>query len=183
MLSGTLLLSAIASALCSVLFAIIRLIQRQSIVQSLSGLLGVGIALVWALVSGKGINFFTWGIVTNAAWALVLLVSLVIGWPLVSVLFGLLTGRPIRWVKEPEARDLAVKCVWLTLAWSAVFIIRLAVQVPLWLSEQVAWLSAMKIALGIPLFIPVAWLTWWLLKDDFRLHHARSESANAPEED
>ena len=91
-LSGALLLSAIASALCSVLFAIIRLIQRQSIVQSLSGLLGVGIALVWALVSGKGINFFTWGIVTNAAWALVLLVSLVIGWPLVSVLFGLLTG-------------------------------------------------------------------------------------------
>ena len=163
--------------------AIIRLIQRQSIVQSLSGLLGVGIALVWALVSGKGINFFTWGIVTNAAWALVLLVSLVIGWPLVSVLFGLLTGRPIRWVKESEARDLAVKCVWLTLAWSAVFIIRLAVQVPLWLSEQVAWLSAMKIALGIPLFIPVAWLTWWLLKDDFRLHHARSESAQDPEED
>ena len=49
-LSGALLLSAIASALCSVLFAIIRLIQRQSIVQSLSGLLGVGIALVWALV-------------------------------------------------------------------------------------------------------------------------------------
>ena len=102
-LSGALLLSAIASALCSVLFAIIRLIQRQSIVQSLSGLLGVGIALVWALVSGKGINFFTWGIVTNAAWALVLLVSLVIGWPLVAVLFGLLTGRPIRWERARSA--------------------------------------------------------------------------------
>ena len=119
---------------------------------------------------------------TNAAWALVLLVSLVIGWPLVSVVFGLLTGRPIRWVKEPEARDLAAKCVWLTLAWSAVFIIRLAVQVPLWLNEQVAWLSAMKIALGIPLFIPVAWLTWWLLKDDFRLHPAHSDSAQDVEE-
>ena len=183
LVSGALLSSAIASALCSVLFAIIRLIQRQSIVQSLSGLLGVGIALVWALVSGKGINFFTWGLVTNAAWALVLLVSLAIGWPLVSVLFALLTGRPIRWVKEPEARDLAAKCVWLTLAWSAVFIIRLAVQVPLWLNEQVAWLSAMKIALGIPLFIPVAWLTWWLLKDDFRLHSAHSDSARNAEED
>lgn len=183
LLSGALLSSAIASALCSVLFAVIRLIQRQSIVQSLSGLLGVGIALVWALVSGKGINFFTWGLVTNAAWALVLLVSLVIGWPLVSVLFALLTGRSIRWLKEPEARDLAVKCVWLTLAWSAVFIIRLAVQVPLWLSEQVAWLSAMKIALGIPLFVPVAWLTWYLLKGDFRLHRARSDSAQDAEED
>ena len=62
-------------------------------------------------------------------------------------------------------------------------IIRLAVQVPLWLNEQVAWLSAMKIALGIPLFIPVAWLTWWLLKDDFRLHSAHSDSAQDAEKD
>ena len=167
LMSGALVYSALASALCSVIFTVIRIAQRQAVVQAISGLFGVAIAVVWALVSGRGIHFFTWGLLTNAASALVLLLSLAVGWPLVAVIFGALTGRPLNWMRQSEMREPARKCVWLTLAWTALFIIRLAVQVPLWLSDQVAWLSAMKIALGIPLFIPVAWLTWWLLKDDF----------------
>ena len=154
----------------------IRIAQRQAVVQAISGLFGVTIAVVWALVSGRGVHFFTWGLLTNAASALVLLLSLAFGWPLVAVIFGALTGRPLNWMRHSEMRELARKCVWLTLAWAALFIIRLAVQVPLWLSDHVAWLSAMKIALGIPLFIPVAWLTWWLLKDDF------NRAASSPSE-
>ena len=155
LVSGALVYSALASALCSLIFTVIRIAQRQAVVQAISGLFGVALAVVWALVSGRGIHFFTWGLLTNAASALV------------AVIFGALTGRPLNWMRHSEMRELARKCVWLTLAWAALFIIRLAVQVPLWLSDQVAWLSAMKVALGIPLFIPVAWLTWWLLKDDF----------------
>ena len=164
LISGALVYSALASALCSVIFTVIRIAQRQAVVQAISGLFGVAIAVVWALVSGRGIHFFTWGLLTNA------------GWPLVAVIFGALTGRPLNWMRQSEMRELARKCVWLTLVWTALFIIRLVVQVPLWLSDQVAWLSAMKIALGIPLFIPVAWLTWWLLKDDF------NRAASSPSE-
>lgn len=181
--SGALVLSAIASAICSLVFTCIRIAQRQAIVQALSGVLSVVIAVVWALLSGRGIHFFTWGLITNSVWAVALVISLLVGWPLVGVIFGVLTSRPLGWMKNPQSRELASKCIWLTLAWSALFIVRLVIQVPLWLNEQVAWLSAMKIALGIPLFIPVAWLTWWMLKDDFRSRHDQESSGNPVRQD
>ena len=181
--SGALVFSAIASAMCSLVFTGIRIAQRQAIVQALSGLLGVVIAVVWALLSGRGIHFFTWGLITNSVWAVALVISLRVGWPLVGVIFGVFTSRPLGWMKNSQSRELASKCVWLTLAWSVLFIVRLAIQVPLWLNEQVAWLSAMKIALGIPLFIPVAWLTWWMLKDDFRSRHEHESSGNPVRQD
>ena len=50
LISGALVYSALASALCSVIFTVIRIAQRQAVVQAISGLFGVAIAVVWALV-------------------------------------------------------------------------------------------------------------------------------------
>ena len=48
--------------------------------------------------------------------------------------------------------------------WAGIFVLRVAVQVPLWLSGQVAALGVAKLALGLPLFALGAWATWWGLR-------------------
>lgn len=63
----------------------VRLAQRTPVTQALGGLLGVGIGVFWAWRSGEAQDYFAWGLWTNAAYLLALLVSLAIRWPLVGL--------------------------------------------------------------------------------------------------
>ncbi len=153
-----------SSASISVLFCIVRLIQRQPLTQALAGLIGVLIGVVWAAGSGKTENYFAWGLVTNAVYAAALLISLVIRQPLGAWALMFLWSLPRQWLKQRSSvlyrRSVAVTWVWLT-----VFAIRLAAQVPLYFSGAVAPLGVVKLVLGLPLFGLAAWLTWVLLRN------------------
>ena len=74
--------AAIASA---VLIFVLRLVRRESVQQAFSGLFAVGIAVAIAAFSGQARNFFAFGIVRNAAIALILLGSIPLRRPLVGV--------------------------------------------------------------------------------------------------
>ena len=75
--------AALAAAL--VIF-VLRLVRRESVQQALSGLFAVAIAVGIAAFSGQARNFFAFGIVRNAALALVLLGSVPLRRPLVGVI-------------------------------------------------------------------------------------------------
>jgi hypothetical protein len=45
------------------------------------------------------------------------------------------------------------------------FVVRLAVQVPLWLAGAAAVLGLANVVLGLPLFAAVLWLTWAIVRD------------------
>jgi hypothetical protein len=75
--------AALAAAL--LIFAL-RLVRRESVQQAMSGLFAVGLAVAIAAFSGQARNFFAFGILRNAAIALVLLGSIPLRRPLVGVI-------------------------------------------------------------------------------------------------
>jgi hypothetical protein len=70
----------------AVLVFLLRLVRRESVQQGISGLVGVGIAVAIAAVSGQARDFFVFGILRNAAIGVVLLGSIVVRWPLIGVI-------------------------------------------------------------------------------------------------
>jgi hypothetical protein len=70
---------------CALLIFVLRLVRRESVQQTVSGLFGVGIAVAIAAASGQARNFFAFGILRNAVIGVVLLVSIPLRRPLVGV--------------------------------------------------------------------------------------------------
>ena len=79
----------IAASAAAVVAVVVRLAQRTPITQALSGLLGVGIGVVWAWRSGDASDYFAYGLWVNAAYLVGTLVSILVGWPLVGLVMGL----------------------------------------------------------------------------------------------
>jgi len=152
------------SAFSAIIFIAIRLARKEGPTQAIAGLITVVASFVLALMSGRAENNFLPGIFTNAAYALAFTLSLVFGWPLVGVAVGLLTKKGHGWrAKRIEKRVFS----WLTLMWIGMFAIRLAVEVPLYLSQNVAGLGIAKLVLGLPLYAPVVLLTWLFVRGMF----------------
>ncbi|WRS29573.1 DUF3159 domain-containing protein [Actinomycetaceae bacterium MB13-C1-2] len=148
----------------SVIFLLVRLLQRTPITQAFAGLLGVAIGVVWAAMSGRAENYFAWGIITNAAFFVVFLLSIILRRPLIAILIQLLYGLPDDWKRTEAGRMLARRSMQASWVWVAVFGIRLAAQVPLYFGEHIVALGTVKLILGLPLFALGGWLTWVLLR-------------------
>lgn len=177
----------IASAGIAVLLVLVRLVQRTPVTQAFSGLLGVAIGVVWAWRSGEASDYFLMGLLTNGAYLLACLVSIVVRWPAIGVVVELFRlgfaetkgARPSQTedgAGDTPANPFAGFSAWrssralvrrYTLAtwlWVGLFAIRLAVQVPLYLGSQVGWLATTRLAMGIPLWAVTLWGTWILVR-------------------
>lgn len=129
-------------------FVLLRLLQRQTLVHVLSGVLGLGIAAAVATRTGNASDFFLPGILYNAGLAVVFATSMLAGWPVVGFMFGAVTGDVTGWRSRRGVRRLFQKLTGVLLA---NYVIRVAVQLPLYLSGSVVALGASKIILGWPL--------------------------------
>ena len=177
----------VASAGVAVLMVIVRLVQRTPVTQALSGLFGVAIGVVWAWRTGEASDFFVVGLYTNAAYLLGCLVSIVVRWPAIGVVVELfrLGFAETKTVRAPEgdvdpdapapnpfagfgewrrSHALVRRYTLATWLWVALFAVRLAVQVPLYLGAQVGWLGTARLAMGIPLWAVTLWGTWILVR-------------------
>lgn len=173
------LVPTLISASCVALLAcVIRLVQRQGLQQALSGLFGVAIGVIFAAATGRGENYFVWGIATNVAMALAFALSVLLRRGLVAQFYSPLTGLAKGWQSDPTYADLRRSCSLLTWMWAGIFALRVAVQAPLWLSGQVAALGVAKLILGLPLFGLGAWATWWGLR---RYSSSSDDSSDAGE--
>lgn len=132
----------------AVLLLVLRLLQRQPVRYVLNAVLGLGLAAVFALRSGRAEDAFLPGILYNAGYALVLGFSALVRWPVVGLLIGAVTGDPTSWRSDPAVVRLCARLTWLLALPCA---LRVAVQLPLWAAGQVGWLGAAKLALGWPL--------------------------------
>lgn len=170
------LLSALGVALAAVL---LRLVQRTPVTQAFSGVLGVGIGVIWAWRTGEAQDYFAWGIWVNVVWFLGSLVSIIVGWPAVGVIVAFLRGESTAWRTDPDAEHERRRFVWATWLWVGVFGARLAVQVPLWLEgeDSFGWLGTAKLVMGVPLFALGLWLTWLLVGS----RGARSDRPDRPQ--
>lgn len=148
----------------ALVFIVIRLIQRSSLTQASAGMVGVLIGVVWAALSGRAENYFAWGLLTNAGFLLLMVISLVVRRPAILLLMEFAIGLPKGWREEPWAPLLRRRGAQATWVWVGVFGLRLAVQVPLYFGGHVVSLGVLKLVMGLPVFALGGWLTWVLLR-------------------
>lgn len=154
--------SVIAPSVLAVLLVAARLVQRQSIVTALSGAVGVAISVVTTLVTGRGEDYFLPGFWINGAWSLALIISLIVGWPLLGFVVGVFRSDLTGWRTDRKVRRTAIIA---TGVWLALFLLRLAVQLPLYFSGEVAALGVARLVMGTPLFALVILMTWLLFRN------------------
>lgn len=148
-------LSLGAAAGLTVVFAVVRLVQRQTLQFVLGSVLATGLAAFFALRSGDAEDAFLPGILTSCAYLVGSLLSVVLRWPAVGIMVGLAdqqavaAGDPFRWRRNAAAVKV---CSRLTLVLVAVYAIRVAVMGPLYLTDNVAGLTISKVVLGWPLW-------------------------------
>jgi hypothetical protein len=164
-LTRDLVLSLAAPVALGVLFAIARLVQRQPVTPALGGLAGIAISAVLALLTGRAEDFYVTGFLTNAGYALAFLISAVVGWPLVGLAVGFLMGDGLTWRTDRVKRRVLT---WLTYCWAGLFLLRLAVELPLYFSGNIGWLGAMKLLMGIPLYAPLLVVSWLVVRSLYR---------------
>jgi len=153
--------AALVALALALALSIARLIRRESPRHALSGLIGVALAAFIATRSGRAEDFFLPGLLANLAYASAFLVSLAVRWPLVGVIVSQLDGEGSGWRRDPKRRRAFARATWL---WAGVFILRLVVQLPLYLAGAVVALGIARTAMGLPLFALALWLTWLLVR-------------------
>lgn len=154
---GDLWLSLGLSVGIAAVFTAVRLLQRSPTGAALGGLVATVAAAALALLTGRAQDNFVPGFLTNGAYGTAFLVSALIGWPLIGLAAGWLMGEGTAWRRDRRKRRVFM---WLSLAWAALFALRLAVQLPLYLADDVTALGALKLLMGLPLFAPLVAVTW-----------------------
>ncbi|WP_300345712.1 DUF3159 domain-containing protein [Nesterenkonia sp.] len=143
------------------IFTVLRLIQRGSLLQSVSGLIGVAICAAFAHFSGDARGYYQPGFFVNAAYLAVFAVSVAVKWPFMGILFGLIRGEGLHWRHDDARRRGYAAATWIV---AAVLAARLLVQVPLYLADEVAALGVTRIVMGVPLYALALWLGWMITR-------------------
>lgn len=159
--TGQLLVSVLVPVGIAVVFVLARIISRTPVLQAVIGLLGVGVSAALALITGRAEDNFLPGLIINIAYLLVFLASVIARYPLIGLIVGAVAGEGLAWRRDrAKLRVLTVA----TLLWAGLFALRLAVQVPLYLAREAEWLAGAKLALGVPVYAVVLWVTWLLVR-------------------
>lgn len=152
--------SLVAAVVSGAILAVVRLARRESLSQVLGGFLGVALSAFFASRTGRAEDFFALGLLINIAYGGAFLVSILVRWPLIGVIVNAMRGDSSGWRSDPAMMAAARTTSWL---WVAMFGLRLAVQLPLYLVGAIGPLSVAKILLGWPLFLLTAFLTYRIM--------------------
>jgi hypothetical protein len=157
-----------------------RLVQRSNVQFVLNSLFGIGIGAFFAWRSARGggdasdqaLAYFFPGILYNAAYAVVITLTIAIRWPVVGLMVGSVAGDPTAWRQDRQIVKLCSNLTWLL---AVPCVLRVAVQLPLYLAGKngtydpdaaVAALGIAKIALGWPLQLAaLAGMVWLLARN------------------
>lgn len=154
-------LASICALAAGAAIAILRLAKGESLRFALTGLIGVALAAFIASRTGRAEDFFLPGLLFNLVYAMAYLVSILIRWPLLGVILGPALGEGRAWRKDPHQLRVYSRASWI---WVGVFVVRLAVQLPLYLAGSLVALGVAKTAMGLPVFALGVWLSYLALK-------------------
>jgi hypothetical protein len=164
----------------AVIALVIRVGQRQTVQFAVNALVGIGIgaAFVWRAAQGGGsadeqaLAYFLPGVLYNAGYAVLLVFSILVRWPLVGFMVGSVTGDPTGWRNDVQVRKLCSLLTWILVA---PCLLRVLVQAPVYLAAShgpldsgvaVGILGVCKLAMGWPLQLASLALMVWLLGRD-----------------
>jgi hypothetical protein len=159
---GDIVLASLAPVAVAVVFVIARLVAKSPPSPAIVGAALLGITALLAIATRDATNNFLPGIVVNAVFTVVFLASLIARWPAVGVVVGLLLGeRADGWREVPAQRAAFTIATWV---WTAMYALRVGIEVPLYLASNDAALGIAKIVLGVPLYALVLVATWFLIR-------------------
>jgi Protein of unknown function (DUF3159) len=170
--SHNLLVSVLVPAVVALVFVVARAGRKSSMSSAVTGAVLLAITAALTLITGKAVNNFVPGILINAAGFVVMLVSILVRWPLIGIIVGLLFGDADGWRAIPAKRRILTIATWL---WVLLFTIRLVLEVPLYLANNVAALGVVRLITSVPLYAVFLWATWLLVRGVYAGDSAESD--------
>jgi hypothetical protein len=143
-----------------------RLYRKDPIQPAISAFFGVGVCAFIAYRTGDAKGYFLFGIYTSLAYGAAFVVSILVRWPLVGIIWGFLNGHGNLWRRHKgavRAYDIA------TAAWALVFGARYVVQSQLYDTDHTGWLAVARIAMGWPLAGLAFLVTIWAVRKADRI--------------
>lgn len=153
--------AAIVAVAVAAGLTVARVIKGQTLQFALSGLFGIALAGFIVSRTGNASDFFLPGILINIGYAAAYVVSIVVRWPIMGLLIGSLSGEPTAWRRDPLLVRTYTRVTWI---WVGLFLLRLSVQLPLYLTDALVALGVARVAMGIPLFVLGLWLTYLVVQ-------------------
>jgi hypothetical protein len=170
-------LAVLVSVAVAAVLLVVRLLHRSSVKFVVNSLVGIGIGALFAWRAARhggsagdqALAYFLPGLLYNAVYAVLLVVSIVVRWPLVGFIVGSVTGDPTEWHRDARVVRLCSRLTWLL---AAPCLIRVVVQGPIYLAGRNGWwdqdsavaaLAASKLVMGWPLQIAALATMAWLL--------------------
>ena len=180
--------TVMVSAVLAAVQVVARLIQRQSVMGALSGLVSVAICLVWAWHSHEARNYYMFGFITNAVYIVLLGISLIARVPGLGLVVEFIRSLPTEhfrdwfhgWMSDKPLKQAYMA---ITALWVGVFALRLLVQVPLYLSDRVAWLGTARLLMGIPFWALAIWVSYLIVATPMHRHRELERAEQRQSED
>ncbi len=159
---------------------VVRLVQRTSVQFVLHALFGIGLGALfaWRAAAGGGdegeqaLAYFLPGIIYNAGYGAVMVLTVLVRWPLVGFMIGSVTGDPTAWHDDRATVRLCSRLTWLL---ALPCVLRVVVQAPIYLAGTNGWwsqdaaigaLGAAKLVMGWPLQVAcLAGMVWLLSRN------------------
>lgn len=164
-----------ASVLVALVFTVIRVVTKTQVAQAVAGLIGVGASAILALLTGNAANNFLLGFAIDAAYAVALLISMLVRWPALGLAIGYLMGDGVAW-RTHRGRLRAMQV--LTACWLALFGARLAVQLPLYFAGLTVALGFTKLLMGLPLYASLLLVSWMVARAVYPAARSAAEGAD-----
>lgn len=156
-----LLVGVLAGCAVAVVLTVLAAVRGRSVVRVASGLVGIGVAATIAWLTGSDAGIFLPDIWWSLGACVALLGSVAVGFPVVGVVWSVARREPMGWRDDgPSRRALVVA----TLACAVVFGGRFAVQRWLYATDEIGWLAAARIAMGLPLTLVALGVVVWAVR-------------------
>ncbi|MBJ7332564.1 MAG: DUF3159 domain-containing protein [Solirubrobacteraceae bacterium] len=162
--------SAIIAAVVGAVFALARIVRRETVQFALAGIAGLALSAFVVSRTGNAEDFFLPGLLLNAGYAIAYFVSIIVRWPLIGLIVETATGAGTEWRDDPAKVSRYQRASWI---WVALFSVRLAVQLPLYFAGLTFALGITKTAMGVPLFAIGIYLSWLLIRNPISAAPAR----------
>ena len=137
--------------------------------------MAVGICLIWAWQTHEARNYYIFGFITNAGYAALLAVSLIARVPGLGLVVEFIRSLPTEHFKawfHDWMDDKALKRAYMIVTglWVGLFLLRLVVQVPLYLTNHVAALGVTRLLMGIPFWALAIWVSYLIVATPMHRH-------------
>jgi hypothetical protein len=163
----------------AVTLLVVRLVQRSTVQYVVNALFGISIGIFFVWLGGRNggtedqqaLAYFLPGVLYNAGYAVVMVLSILTRWPVVGLMVGAVAEDPVAWRKDPQVVRLTSHLTWLLVV---PCVLRVVVQAPIYLAGRsaedanpyVTALGVSKVAMGWPLQLAVLAAMVWLLTRD-----------------